>query len=88
VDSPPILPVSDARLIAPHTDGVILVVASGTQKPAALRSALEKLALVEAKIVGIVLNQAGGDADAVDAYEAYRYESEYPPARQRSLPLR
>ena len=88
IDSPPILPVSDARLIAPHTDGVILVVASGTQKPAALRSALEKLALVEAKIVGVVLNQAGGDVDAVDAYEAYRYDTEYSSPRERSLPRR
>jgi polysaccharide biosynthesis transport protein len=87
VDSPPILPVSDARLIAPHTDGVILVVASGTQKPAGLRSALEKLALVEARILGIVLNQAGGDVDAVDAYDAYRYDEQYP-ARERPLPLR
>jgi tyrosine-protein kinase len=87
VDSPPILPVSDARLIAPHTDGVILVVASGTQKPAGLRSALEKLALVEAKILGIVLNQAGGDVDAVDAYDTYRYDEQYPPP-ERPLPLR
>jgi len=89
VDSPPILPVSDARLIAPHTDGVVLVVASGSQKPAALRSALEKLALVEAKILGIVLNEAGGDVDAVDAYDAYRYDEGYSPApRERPLPLR
>jgi receptor protein-tyrosine kinase len=85
VDSPPILPVSDARLIAPHTDGVILVISSGTQKPAGLRSALDKLALVEANILGIVLNQAGGDVDAVDAYDTYRYEEDYssqPPAPQ------
>jgi polysaccharide biosynthesis transport protein len=89
VDSPPVLPVSDARLIAPHADGVILVVASGTQKPTALRSALEKLALVEAKILGIVLNQAGGDIDAVDAYDTYRYDEQYPAQpRERPLPLR
>jgi capsular exopolysaccharide synthesis family protein len=94
VDSPPILPVSDARLIAPHTDGVILVISSGTQKPAGLRSALEKLSLVEANILGIVLNQAGGDIDAVDAYETYRYEDDYssqrpvgrPPASPGSAP--
>lgn len=103
IDTPPILPVSDARLIAPHTDGVILVISSGTQKPAGLRSALEKLALVEAKILGIVLNQAGGDVDAVDSYDTYRYEDDYsasPPAASppspsppasppaRSLPIR
>jgi capsular exopolysaccharide synthesis family protein len=103
IDTPPILPVSDARLIAPHSDGVILVISSGTQKPAGLRSALEKLALVEAKILGIVLNQAGGDVDAVDSYDTYRYEDDYsasppaasppsasPPASSpaRSLPIR
>jgi capsular exopolysaccharide synthesis family protein len=86
VDSPPILPVSDARLIAPHTDGVVLVVASGSEKPAALRSALEKLALVEAKILGIVLNQTGGDVDSVDAYDAYHYDTHYP-ARRRERPV-
>lgn len=86
VDSPPILPVSDARLIAPHTDGVVLVVASGSEKPAALRSALEKLALVEAKILGIVLNQTGGDVDSVDAYDAYYYDAHHP-ARRRERPV-
>ena len=28
IDSPPILPVNDARLIAPHTDGVLMVLAA------------------------------------------------------------
>ena len=74
VDTPPILPVSDARLVAPCTDGVIMVVAAGTQKPAALTSALEKLSLAGANLIGIVLNQAGEDVDLVDAYDAYRYE--------------
>jgi succinoglycan biosynthesis transport protein ExoP len=74
VDSPPILPVSDARLIAPCTDGVMMVVAAGSQKPAALTSALEKLTLAGANLIGVVLNQADEDADQVDAYDAYRYE--------------
>jgi polysaccharide biosynthesis transport protein len=74
VDTPPILPVSDARLIAPCTDGVVMVVAAGTQKPAALTSALEKLTLAGANLIGLVLNQAGEDVDLVDAYDAYRYE--------------
>ena len=85
VDSPPILPVSDARLIAPCTDGVVMVVAAGTQKPAALTSALEKLSLAGANLIGIVLNQAGEDIDLVDAYDAYRYE-QAPAARQLEEP--
>jgi len=85
VDSPPILPVSDARLIAPCTDGVVMVVAAGTQKPASLTSALEKLTLAGANLIGIVLNQAGEDIDLVDAYDAYRYE-QAPASRQLEEP--
>jgi polysaccharide biosynthesis transport protein len=85
VDTPPILPVSDARLIAPCTDGVVLVVAAGTQKPASLTSALEKLSLAGANLIGIVLNQAGEDVDLVDAYDAYRYEHA-PASRQLEEP--
>lgn len=84
VDTPPILPVSDARLIAPCTDGVVMVVAAGTQKPASLTSALEKLSLAGANLLGIVLNQAGEDVDLVDAYDAYRYEQA--PARPLEEP--
>ena len=68
LDSPPILPVSDARLIAPHVDGVVLVVAAGSQKPGALQSTLEKLQLASANLLGIVLNQAGGEEDGVGNY--------------------
>jgi capsular exopolysaccharide synthesis family protein len=79
IDSPPILPVSDARLIAPRADGVIIVLSAGTQKPAALKSALEKLSLAGANLLGIVLNQAGQDVDAVEAYDAYRYDERHAP---------
>ena len=58
VDTPPVLPVSDARLVASHVSSVLLVVASGAQRPSTLVSALEKLQLAEAKVSGVVLNMA------------------------------
>jgi succinoglycan biosynthesis transport protein ExoP len=89
VDSPPILPVSDARLIAPHTDGVIMVLSAGRQKPGALRSALEKLALAGAQVAGVVLNEAGQDRDAADAYYAYQYDERWSqPSREPPVPVR
>jgi polysaccharide biosynthesis transport protein len=87
VDSPPILPVSDARLIAPHTDGVIMVIAAGSQKPAALQSALEKLNLAGANLLGIVLNQAGGEeGDVGNYYYEYMDKAAAPPERTTLAP--
>ncbi len=71
VDTPPLLPVSDARLVAPHTDGVIMVVSSGSERPARLQLALERLSLTGAPLLGIVLNKARSDGMADSG--AYRY---------------
>jgi len=68
IDTPPVLPVSDARLIAPHCDGVLVVVTAGAVKPTALESALERLEIVRANILGIVLNQSGADLEATGGY--------------------
>jgi succinoglycan biosynthesis transport protein ExoP len=73
VDSPPLLPVSDARLIASHVDGVILVVAAGTSNPIAVRAAIEMLASAGDKLVGIILNQSGEESDDSGAYSYYEY---------------
>jgi succinoglycan biosynthesis transport protein ExoP len=80
VDTPPLLPVSDARVMAPHTDGVLLVVGADTQKPASLQSALEQLRLVDATLVGVVLNKTGKDAKDAGGYYYGR-----PPAADRQL---
>ena len=71
IDTPPVLPVSDARLVAPHTDGVVLVVTAGTQRPANLQSTLDKLELVDAKVLGLILNTAGGDGEGTGGYYGY-----------------
>ncbi|MFN2616412.1 MAG: polysaccharide biosynthesis tyrosine autokinase [Thermoleophilaceae bacterium] len=72
VDSSPLLPISDARVIAPVMDGVLLVLDAGSQKPAELRSAIEKLELSGARLLGIVLNRTGDEDDAGAGYEYYR----------------
>lgn len=72
VDTPPLLPVSDARLVAPHADGVLLLVAAGSQKPAHLAGAIERLNLVDAKPMGVIINKAGSESHAADGYYGYQ----------------
>lgn len=76
IDTPPVLPVSDARLIAPHCDGVLLVVSAGSAKPVALESALERLSFVQANLLGVVLNQSGDDLEATGGYYYTNPESQ------------
>jgi receptor protein-tyrosine kinase len=83
MDTPPVLPVSDARLIAPHVDGVLLVIAGGATKPAALSQALERLAFVRADVLGIVLNQSGAEIEAAGGY----YYTPTEPAEPADAPV-
>jgi capsular exopolysaccharide synthesis family protein len=68
VDTPPLLPVSDARLVAPHVNGVVMVIGAGTQRPAALDAALERLHLVGTTLTGLILNKSGQEADVPGGY--------------------
>ncbi len=65
IDTPPLLPVTDAVLLAPKVDGTILVVQAGrTQREAVLR-AKQLLESVHGRILGVVLN-------GVDPWSGYR----------------
>jgi Mrp family chromosome partitioning ATPase len=85
IDSPPILPVNDARLIAPHTDGVLMVMAAKGPKPSAVRAALGRLQLVGTRIIGVVLNESGDDMDATGGYY-YAQETTAQPSKAPAEP--
>lgn len=69
IDSPPVLPVSDALLLSSHVDGVVLVSAAGNTQRREVARAAELLAQVDAPVIGTVLNQASSDG----VYGTYRY---------------
>lgn len=74
IDTPPTLAVTDASILAPSVDAVLLLVRSGvTVREAALR-AKEQLQRVGATVIGVVLN---GIATA-DVYGSYFYDYYYP----------
>lgn len=64
IDAPPLLPVTDAALLAAQSDGAILVVRHGKTTKDQAASSVERLRSVDARILGTVLNMApdrGGD---------------------------
>ncbi|PYM13293.1 MAG: capsular biosynthesis protein, partial [Candidatus Rokuibacteriota bacterium] len=56
IDSPPVLPVSDAAVLAPIVDGVLLVVRAHATPVEAVQVARDRLEFLGAKILGVVLN--------------------------------
>lgn len=59
LDSPPLLPVSDALVVSTMADATLLVSSAGLTKTTEILRALELLEQVHAPLVGIVLNRAG-----------------------------
>jgi tyrosine-protein kinase len=63
VDSSPVLPVTDARVLATQADAVLVVVSYQETSKRGLGRALELLRQIDAPIVGTVLNQVPVDQD-------------------------
>jgi protein-tyrosine kinase len=69
LDSPPVIPVADAGLLADHSDGVLLVVqAGGTPYDVARKVSAE---LREKNLIGVVLNRA---EEMGSYYSSYYYQ--------------
>ena len=71
IDTPPVIAVTDAALLAPQVDGVILVVGSGITKIEAAQRSKEMLSHGKARILGTVLNMV--QEDSQDYYYYYYY---------------
>jgi len=57
IDTPPLLAVSDAFVLAPHTDGLILLIWSGKTRRESLRLTKEKLDMMNIATFGVVINR-------------------------------
>lgn len=62
IDTPPLLRVTDAALIARTTSGVLMVAGAGQIRREQLRQSLANLSAVNARLLGIVLHKAGRPA--------------------------
>ncbi|WP_125567957.1 polysaccharide biosynthesis tyrosine autokinase [Nocardioides baekrokdamisoli] len=68
IDTPPVIPVTDALVVSPLCDAVVIVARIGYTTPARIRRAMTALTQVRAVTLGVVANCARGNAD-----RDYRY---------------
>jgi non-specific protein-tyrosine kinase len=76
VDSPPTLLVTDAMVLAPRVDGVLLVVKPSVTKWASLKQAIEQLQHVKANLLGVVVNDINVGRSRNYYYRGY-YKQKY-----------
>jgi Mrp family chromosome partitioning ATPase len=75
IDSPPVLPTSDALILAPHSDGVLFVTKSGMLNRDMVKKGLESLKQTNANLIGVALNSV--DVTKEGHYRNYYYYQQY-----------
>jgi Mrp family chromosome partitioning ATPase len=71
LDSPPLMPVADARVLATLVEGVVFVIRAGVAPKSLVRRSRAMLEAIGAPVLGAVLN--GADPD--HSHLGYGYES-------------
>jgi len=75
IDTPPTLSVTDAVVLSPRADAIVLVIRSGQTTKQALRRSRDVLMQVNAKVSGVLLNAV--DLSSPDYYYYYEYQGKY-----------
>jgi polysaccharide biosynthesis transport protein len=75
LDSPPLLPVTDAAVLSTLTSGTLLLAGSDRITRAQLRESLETVGLLESRVLGVVLNKVAARDRGYGSYASL-------PARQ------
>ncbi len=88
LDAPPLLPVTDAALLATRADGAVVVVSHGRTTRDQLSTAVERLESVDAKTLGVVMNltptkKAGGSYGYGYGYAPLEEPETAPAGRRR-----
>lgn len=82
IDAPPLLPVTDSAVLAQRVGGVVMVVGSSKVKQADLERSLESLRMVQADLLGLVMNLL--PAKGADAYSySYSYTTKEDDSKTR-----
>ncbi len=86
LDSPPVLPVTDAVLLAGRVDGVIMAYEAGRTARSALARAKTQIEASGTKILGIVLNHIKAETEMPPGQTYYyRYKYEERPDKKKKI---
>ncbi len=73
LDAPPVIAVTDAVILAPMADSVLLVLRAGNSRIDMAREARDRLVRTGARSIGVVLNEADIRGDGYYPYYYYSY---------------
>ena len=73
IDSPPVLAVTDAAILAVHTDGAVLVLRSGETEQRTAERSVEQLRRLGVRVFGAVLNEVSAASPDESYYLQYYY---------------
>ncbi|MFC4806848.1 polysaccharide biosynthesis tyrosine autokinase [Falsarthrobacter nasiphocae] len=77
IDAPPLLPVTDAAILAARFDGALIVAQAGQTTIDALQTAIDNLRRVNARILGAVLNRVPTSKGEASRYNYYGHQYDY-----------
>lgn len=75
LDSPPLLPVTDAAILTARTDGALVVARAGRTTIDRLDQALVNLERVKGRALGVIIDGVSRRSDAARYSSKYKYES-------------
>jgi capsular exopolysaccharide synthesis family protein len=75
MDTPPVLPVTDATVVATLADATILAIRSGDTEEVSAQRAVEQLRRVNGRIAGAVLNAVSPRKDQYYTYYSYKKDA-------------
>jgi polysaccharide biosynthesis transport protein len=76
VDAPPVLPVTDAMVLARKVDGVLLVVRAGHTRASAVAQIVEQMRRANVNVIGLVINDVVQERMRGYYYRRSKYYSE------------
>ncbi len=82
IDAPPVIAVTDAAVLAPFVDGVVLVVKAGVTRIDMIKDAKAQLEKASARIIGVVLNEVKMQGEDYRYYYYYKGEGKDKSSRE------